>query len=391
MFLLEGFGFQWLITPHRINKVGLSLVNSGILLAQPEIRFQGGTFSTGEEGVDLPTVTVRYGAFRASRSSSVLGRSPTLRGYGACSRTERIEPAEAAVRVSVDLPGFDPSRCRGVVLLNGFSLATDVTHPEGFTVGSVGARIRDVAWSVGRVAFTLWMQVGAAPVWDREQHLDRYGFEGDVTYHVLWADGAYPAHGSVAYRVENPAPGIYPRIPHASAAQQRLVLVGRPGLSFAVAGLTGFFLNINAEADLFPGRYLRELSVFTRDIRYDPASGEVALLSDGYFSNSGLVTWPMTADCEAGYAALLWEEPEGRYESGEASVSQLRVDPVMFLWHTFPPGTSWEPVQSGGGGGCSKRSRCKAGEIPRSEAYFPYVERRGTKPNDADGSFSTAS
>jgi hypothetical protein len=34
----------------------------------------------------------------------------------------------------------------------------------------------------------------------------------------------------------------------------------------------------------------------------------------------------------------------------------------------------WQPVEEVAVGGCSKSSRCKAGEIPRNEAYFLYVE-----------------
>ena len=49
-----------------------------------------------------------------------------------------------------------------------------------------------------------------------------------------------------------------------------------------------------------------------------------------------------------------------------------------------------QPAEEGAVGGRSKSSRCKAGKIPRSEAYSPYVERRGMKPNDADGTFSAA-
>ena len=42
-------------------------------------------------------------------------------------------------------------------------------------------------------------------------------------------------------------------------------------------------------------------------------------------------------------------------------------------------------------GGCSNGPGCKACEIPRSEAYEPYVATTRNEPNAADGAFSTAS
>lgn len=335
-FVLEGFGFQWLLTPHRVNKIGVSLSNSGYLYTEPEIRFQGGTFSTGEEGIDLPTVTVGYGAFSSGRIFSLEGKSPLLTGWGSCERPHAGEPATSELRISVDLPGYLPDRHTGIVLLNGFSIDTGITHPEGYTFKGLAVAIQDAVWEKGRVIFTARMEIDSAPVIDRQQHLELYGFQGDLTYLILWAEQANRASGQIAYRVANPdSVSVYPVIPHSDPEEQLLEIYGDPSVSFGLCGLTGFRFILNKDIQDFPGRYLRELSIATRDISYDPEEGMARLRSDGYFSNSGLITWKMFADFTADYGFFQVEDPMALYGHGEKSVSQLKVEPDMWICHSF--------------------------------------------------------
>jgi hypothetical protein len=51
-------------------------------------------------------------------------------------------------------------------------------------------------------------------------------------------------------------------------------------------------------------------------------------------------------------------------------------DPVLtpLAATAFPKYVGQQPVEKVAVGGCSKSSRCKAGKIPKNEAYFQYVE-----------------
>jgi Fe-S-cluster-containing hydrogenase component 2 len=81
--------------------------------------------------------------------------------------------------------------------------------------------------------------------------------------------------------------------------------------------------------------------------------------------------------------------PEAALENGEGGmpkwiedrcngcgecVQACPQDVVLVTGPRIPFDGHEQAVEKALAGGCSKSSSCKAGKIPRNEAYFPYVE-----------------
>lgn len=299
-FVLEGFGFRWDARPHRINKVGAALDET-----QAALTLQGGSWADGSAASDSPHWQLGYASVTSPNLLFVHGETATLTLVG--------DPASATTRVSVPR-ALMPGATSYAVYLRGFDLDTDATHQDGYTVQGLGAEVGNLVIGDDDLSFDARLTIDAGAVPDRIQHLPGYRATGTVQYTVVGIVDGASSSTSVSSTSRYPAGILDPPRPH---APQAVTIAGQPGLDLGFAALTGFQFRLNPDALLFPGRYMREISVGASDFNYIPSTGQMDFTYDGYFSNSGLVSWGLVSEFDASF--VLVQAAEGTIEHATAS------------------------------------------------------------------------
>lgn len=277
----QGFAFTWQRTPHRLNHLGNWLEG---------LSHDGG----GPKGRAVSRLTV--------------GRVPDtgiVRTYLAglaCADVRFVDGTveleigaavgEAALRDGprVDLPldGADPRTA--TVVLRGFDLVC-TSHTAGVHMQGLGARLKDIRCADGTLSFVpeLFLQANNSPdpltTW-------RGGFSYRMSLHytaVLPAPRAAACtlspHDRACVEIDHGKrpPGLLPR-----------VVQGQEGFDSGVLGLRGFrFDQLHRGRWARDGRYLRQFHVQIRDPVYDPRSGRLLWHPHAWFSNAGVVAYPV--------------------------------------------------------------------------------------------------
>lgn len=308
--LLDGFGFRWQQRPHRVNKIGARVEGE-----EGRLTLEGGSWASGEEATDQADYQLDYSTLVSDPLKTYEGTSPVLTLKGT-----RTKAAQAQFKVFLDLETIGLSGCtKFAVLLRGFDFDTDVTHKDGYTVRGIGVRLHNVVVSEDSISFVAWMRLEAGAVPDRDQDLENYGSSGRVHYAVVGLTEGAVKDQTHGYVLSYPA-GISPTQTHASASEQTVTIQGQPGYSLGAVGWTGFDFRLNPDADDFPGRYMREIQVRNYGFQYDAGSGQMKFQFDGYFSNSGPISWALVNDVQ-GYFVLIQCVGSGGHfsKTGEAS------------------------------------------------------------------------
>lgn len=290
----QGFGFRWKIRPHRINRIGVA-----------PLAFQGGSWADGQEASDTATWTHDTAAVSSPYVLAWTGETGALALEG--SFPDDAAVVEETVTHSISALGLSAAT-KFAVLLRGFDLDTDVTHEDGYTTRGLSAQVKNVSVSGDALKFTARLRLEAAPVPDRVQKLGSYGSTGRLRYTVVGLTEGDVTHGSRSSTLEYPA-GVAPEQESATASQQSVTLQGGAGHALGFAALTGFDIVLNPDVSLWPGRYLREIRVRLHDFEYDAAAGKMKLKCDGYYSNSGPVTWALVHRFKATFALV--QAPSG--------------------------------------------------------------------------------
>ncbi len=302
--LLDGFEFRWKKHPHRINKIGAKIAShSG------RLTLEGGTWATGEAGSDLADHKLFYARLSGSSIRTLDKTSPRLKLTGQI-KPGAIEHATATRTIWLNLTKLGlADHHRFSVLLRGFSLDTDPSHEVGFTTKGIGAKVYDVAVYKGAhtgtrwLKFKLWLRIEAGKVPERWQKLRHYEASGRVHYTVVALHHGRITRKTHGYTLRYLA-GIEPKRAPATPSAQRVVIRGKPGLSGAVVGLTGFDIRLNPKKRFYSGRYMRDIRVRNHAFHYSKSTGKMSFRCDGYFSNKGPISWALEHRFKASFVLI---------------------------------------------------------------------------------------
>lgn len=346
---LQGFDVSWETRPHRLQSLvvvadagapAAQTPPSGALLA----RVQGGSWADGRVARDEALVNIAYGGV-SSREASIYRGAVRTAVRGDASPMGAREPAIVTIPVEVPLTAAtsaapatggttempmevpmeapmeaptetpmgtapetppaagtappeaanqaaDEARAArydgGAVFLQGIAIQTDAAHPDGFTPHVLAVQLGPVTVRDGIARFDLTVEVQAAAVPDREQHLTDYGAEVEVGW-VLVPAAAERVHrleasGGAAHGIEVEAT--------ASKGEPVPLPVGvdlQPDTEDVAVGLSGFRVAID-QAGLDSGRYLRSLGMTVADAGVDPWRRRWDGVVEARFSNAGEVT-----------------------------------------------------------------------------------------------------
>lgn len=344
---LQGFDVSWETRPHRLRSLVIvadagapsgATPPTGALLA----RVQGGSWADGEVANDVAMVNLAYGGITSPSAPIYRGAvRAALRGEASPARA----PVPAIVTIPVEVPlagaptvaSSEPATPydSGAVFLQGLAIETDGAHPDGFTPHVLSVQLGPVTVANGVARFDLTLEVQAAAVPDRDQHLVSYGAEVEVGWVLVPATAArvhrVQASGGAAHGIEIDA--------MQSQAEPVPLPVGtdlRPGTRDVAVGLSGFRVAID-QTGVLAGRYLRSFGVTLADTGVDPWRGRWDGIVEARFSNAGEVTRAESVALQADVTVLELAE-------GERSWSGRWTTPVTGDAQRIPyPG----PIQRG--------------------------------------------
>lgn len=293
----QGFEVTWLRTPHRLNRLGSWLEDIE--------HDEAGTRGTARARLTVGRVPDRgrartwVAAFSAPDVCFVDAELEVELGAGV-----GREALHRGGPVTHPLMGAAPGA--STVVLRGFELAC-TSHPAGVHTQGLGMRIAELRIGRGALSFVPEILVHAnnspdpLTTWSGE-----YRYRVRMFYTViLGAPGALvasPRHddeacASIAHASERP--------PLLSRRTQ-----GRPGFENGVTALRGFwFQQRGREGWRRDGRYLRQLEARVEDRAYDPNDGSIAWHPRCWFSNSGLVRYPVRAEHHLWTTLLQFRDP----------------------------------------------------------------------------------
>lgn len=293
----QGFEVTWLRTPHRLNHLGSWL---------DDIEHdEEGTRGTARARLTVGRVPDRGRA----RTWVAAFTAPDVRFVDAELEVELAagvgqEALHRGERVAHPLLGAAPEA--STVILRGFELVC-TSHGAGVHAQGLGMRITDVRARSGAVSFVpeILVHGNNSPdpltTWSGE-----YRFRARMLYTVvLGAPGALvpsrrgddEACAALAHANERPA--LLPR-------ETR----GRPGFENGVTALRGFWFQQRwCGGWQRDGRYLRQLEARVEDRDYDPFEGRIAWHPHCWFSNSGMVSYPVRAEHRLWTTLLQFRDP----------------------------------------------------------------------------------
>jgi len=308
----QGFELTWLRTPHRLNRLG-----SWIDDIEHD---EGGTRGTTRASLTVGRVPDRGRA----RTWVAAFSSPDLRfvdGEIEVELAARVgEPAlYRGERVLHPLAGAAPEA--STVILRGFELGC-TSHAAGVHAQGLGMRLDRVRTHGGCVSFVPEILVHAnnspdpLTTWSGE-----YRYRARMLYTVVL--GAPGALAPCARRDDAPCVAL-------DHAKERPALVprhtrGRAGFENAVVALRGFWFEQRYcggwQRD---GRYLRQLAARVEDRAYDPHQGQAEWHPHCWFSNAGMVSYPVRAEHRLWTTLLQFHGPTpARREVVEQGVSWM--------------------------------------------------------------------
>lgn len=282
---LEGFDLVWRRHPHRLRRlvVGASVAD-GSAPAQLRAWVQGGTWASGERGLDTPDMTVSYAMLQASGVVALPARvTLSLRGRAKGRDARDIIPEATAVVSLPCPPGSDASAL--VPWLTGLDISTLPSHEVGYTLHGLDVSLGEPAVAGDRIQVPVTARFEAAPVLERPQRLIAYASTIVVDLVVLVAPqgGAERVHGDLLLRrgsmpLVSPRRGAPARVPLSASLHDTT--------RSAVAGLSGFSIEVDRDG-ASAGRYLRALTVGLRDSRVDLSRGAWSADGELRLSNAG--------------------------------------------------------------------------------------------------------
>ena len=320
----QQIGFRWLKWNHRISTwdARLDAPAEGCLADSLSLDFVGGNFSTGETASDAPRMFYRYqpvaDAPRARVAAARVSVEELMEADGVASGEIVIDRAEA------NIEGY----AGAIALIEGFAFDTSVEqgpdYPDdydpshGYTTRGFGMSVEVTAIdeSTVTVAYNLRFESGLSndrPDLNGAMPFAQVGANLDIL--LLAHDGVEPQFGGVDYRLEYPEPmlGVDQEIEPAAVEDTRVTLQGEPGGPRGLIGLRSFDFALDpdpncegAAEDYCPagetceagtcttnngeiGHYVRELTVGARFEDYDPESGTLNALLEGYADASSLL------------------------------------------------------------------------------------------------------
>ncbi len=304
-YLLDGFRVGWRDHPHRLRVLGFELRSDGT--ARTELT--GGPWSDGRRLQDEGRISVwrsaidHPGVYTANGSTDPIVASGRL-------RTAVAKPAIARTHLNIELDAAQFADCdQWAVLLRGFEIDTDCTHPDGFVTKGFGVClgpptvVASADAATVQIAFdaTLRVEAGRLP---QRMRPEKYTVRGIIHYTLVGLQSGHVTRAT--HRSAIRTPGGKNRPLHSAARQ--FVVQGQPGYQWAALGLTGFDFRLNPTKDRFGGRYIRDLWVHNRDMSYQPGDGRMTLLSDVGFSNRSLWAYATTTISQA-HVVLLQASP----------------------------------------------------------------------------------
>lgn len=282
---LEGFDLVWRLRPHRLRRlvVGAS-AHDASEPAQLWALAQGGTWASGERGLDTPDISVSYATLQASGVVALPARvTLSLRGRAKGRDALDIIP-EAATVVSLPLPP-DSGVVALVPWITGLDISTLPSHEAGYTLHGLDVSLGEPSVEDGQIQVPVQARLEAAPVLERPQRLIAYASTIVVDMVVLVAPKgtAERVRGDLMLR-RGSAPLAAPR--RGAPAQVPLSAPLRADTRSAVAGLSGFSIEVDREG-ASAGRYLRALTIGLRDSRVDLSRSTWAAEAELRLSNAG--------------------------------------------------------------------------------------------------------
>lgn len=298
----RGVGYSWQKTPHRLNKLGALVSSKGLdsksMLVSTTAIIEGGSFATGQQGTDTADYEVGFTAVRTTAARFVEGSFAPLTVKGNATKLpETVAQTQQEQRISLTKAGLASAK-QLVLLLRGFSVDTDLTHKDGYTTRGLTIKLSTPARQGDELVTTLTARVHAGVVSDRVQKLGNYGATVKVHYTLVAVDQGAAASKAVAYQLDL-AGGVNPKHAPADKTKAAVTLAGKPGMDAGLVGLQGFELWINRTKTIFPGRYLRAVRVSNDQQAHSKAAGTLSCQAQGFFSNSGLLTYATTVEYKA--------------------------------------------------------------------------------------------
>jgi hypothetical protein len=316
--LLQGFDVQWDRRPHRVRALAFRVASAD---GHPDDRPQavysdvrGGTWASGERGVDFPTWSLRWGELTAGHTAYWPGTLEmdvrgSVRGALDARATDRM-----VVRSIVPCRGEDAL----ATILTGFGLRSHPSHPHGFTPRAVAVELREPRCVDGAVEWDVEVEFSGGSVPDRTQRLWDYGGLVRVDYAVVVVEG-----GSVErVEVETLAAGRQASARGRGGTQVPVRWSPDSNTEHWTYGLSGFSFLFTSQGPL-SGRYLRSLSVGLDGTR-EPGSQEEDFVGMVRLrmANTGPVARPGRLRARAAYSFIASEHPMPVvFRSGSSDVS----------------------------------------------------------------------
>lgn len=284
--VVTGFDLVWELRPHRLRRLGVGAVGTpgDPSSASLHALAQGGTWASGEKASDRPRMRVSYGALQAPGVHVVPGRAQlNLRGRAKGPDGVDLVPVTEAT-VSLRLPVDDPAAI--APWLTRFDVSTLPSHVDGYTLHALGVTLGEPVLSAdGTVSLPVTAVVEAAPTPDRTQQLVDYQSTVVVDFVLVVAEQGAATRVAATQEIKR---GNQPLMSSRRGGPTRvpITLALQPGTQAAVAGLTGFHVEVDREGPK-AGRYLRALTVGLHDPRTDRARQVWSASAEVRLSNAG--------------------------------------------------------------------------------------------------------
>jgi hypothetical protein len=317
---LQGVDVRWHARPHRVSGLGFGAsgvdvddVLTGTLFG----RIRGGTWASGVAATDVASLSVKYGAVQGSHLAVATARAELSLVGALPKRDQEGLSAQTTVTVELPLPELSPE-AEVVVWLQGFDFDTRPSHDTGYTPRAIGVSLGPVERTeAGMVSVDVTARLDGAPVPDRRQALGAYASTAWVELVVVGSEHAHATRLRTGLDEDVPPleEGALRRSP------QRLPLGAElaPGTVTAIAGLTGFSLEVDSQGPM-SGRYLRALTVAVEDERLDLARGSYDAAGALRFANSGPIPRKLHLAADLEVSLLQLTEPaavrRGRWQPG---------------------------------------------------------------------------
>jgi hypothetical protein len=271
--LLNGFSLVYRDNAHRVNKLeasvdGVGPTSGGGVAAVGSVAFEGGDWSR-IDGIQysLTALPVKASEARFAHGSFDLdivgGRAKSF---------ERIDLA------AIGMAGFE----KVAVILRGFQFEAGEEYPDGYNTKGVSVRLIPSGREGDKLDVDVVAELKAGEVAFRPDPGYFYTARAKVMYTVVGGDAGAFRRAEKSYTLLNRE--------RAPMEIQRVATAFDPGDGVVVAAFEGFEFDVHTTK----ARFLRGLELSIDAVEYDPKTGRVEALCDGYLSNAG--TWAGALD-----------------------------------------------------------------------------------------------